>query len=106
MKRSSGPIRKLCAGGLACTVSALCLASPALADDAPRSNATAHSIASLSPATLARLAQQTPPPETGTADNPSFFKTKRGAAVLVLLGAGFGYTLYSKSHDRVLSAVR
>jgi hypothetical protein len=108
VKRSSGPIRKVCAGSLALTVSVLCLASPSRADDAvTESRATVpHSIAALSPKTLARLAQTAQPQTTGTADNGSFFKTKKGAAVLVLLAAGFGYTLYSKSHDRVLSPIR
>jgi hypothetical protein len=102
VKRSSAPIRKVCAGAIALAIGVLCVAPPSHADDA----AARHSIAALSPAALARLAQQPPPETPATADNGSFFKTKRGVAVLVLLGAGFGYTLYSKSHDRVLSAVR
>lgn len=105
MKRSSTPIRKVWASALALAVGALCLASPVRAEDGSPANPP-HSIAALSPSTLARLARQTQPEGSGTADNASFFKTKRGVAVLVLLGAGFGYTLYSKSHDRVLSAVR
>jgi hypothetical protein len=106
VKRSSAPIRKLCAGAVALAVSVLCLAPPCRAGDPAPAGAVGHSIAALSPATLARLAQQPPPEATGTSDNASFFKSKRGVAVLVLIGAGFGYTLYSKSHDRVLSAVR
>ena len=106
VKHSSAPIRKVCAGAVALAIGVLCLAPPCHADDAATTAPVRHSIAALSPAALARLAQQAPPEATGTADNASFFKTKRGVAVLVLLGAGFGYTLYSKSHDRVLSAVR
>jgi hypothetical protein len=100
-------MRKVCAGAVALAVSVLCLAPPCrAADDPAPAGAVGHSIAALSPATLARLAQQPPPEAAGTSDNASFFKSKRGVAVLVLIGAGFGYTLYSKSHDRVLSAVR
>jgi len=106
VKRSSAPIRKVCAGAIALAIGVLCVAPPSHADDAAATAQVRHSIAALSPAALARLAQQPPPETPATADNGSFFKTKRGVAVLVLLGAGFGYTLYSKSHDRVLSAVR
>ena len=42
----------------------------------------------------------------GTDSDTGFFKTKKGAAVIVLLAAGFGYGLYSKSHDRVKSPIR
>lgn len=45
-------------------------------------------------------------PTTGTTDPGSFFKTKKGVTVLVLVGGGFAYTLYSKSHDRVFSPIR
>jgi hypothetical protein len=105
VKRSSGPIRKLCAGAVALTVGVACLASPCRAEEPAGSGAAPHSIATLPSETLARLALQEQP-QTSTADNASFFKTKKGAAVLVLLAAGFGYTLYSKSHDRVLSSIR
>jgi hypothetical protein len=70
---------------------------------------TTHLTTTLSPATLSALqshatsAQATTPADAG---GTSFLKTKRGAAVIVLLGAGFGYALYSKSHDRILSPVR
>jgi hypothetical protein len=96
----------VCAGTVALTVSLLCLAPPCRADDAANPRSTRHSIATLSPKTAALLANQSQPNSPGTADHASFFKTKKGAAVLVLLAAGFGYTLYSKSHDRVLSPVR
>ena len=40
-------------------------------------------------------------------DTPgSFFKTKRGALLLVLAGAGIGYMWYSKVHDRIHSVER
>jgi hypothetical protein len=54
------------------------------------------------PLTLRAQNQQTPT----TAESGSFFKTKKGVAVLVLVGGGFAYALYSKSHDRVFSPVR
>jgi hypothetical protein len=65
----------------------------------------------LSPAALARL-QQSPQqsqaqPQTGDTNQAgSFFRSKRGAATLALIGAGFGYALYSKVHDRVWSPIR
>ncbi len=73
-------------------------------DTARRPNLT-----TLSPATLARLQtspQQSQPQSGDTTQSGSFFKTKKGAAALALIGAGFGYALYSKIHDRVLSPIR
>jgi hypothetical protein len=67
------------------------------------------SLTTLSPAALARLqlSPQQSQPQTGdTNQSGSFFKSKKGAAALALIGAGFGYALYSKVHDRVLSPVR
>lgn len=69
----------------------------------------ASSISTLSPTALASLqTAATAQPQTGTAtpEGHSFFKTKKGAAALVLIGAGFGYALYSQQHDRVLSVIR
>jgi hypothetical protein len=85
-------------------VGVMCVASPCRADDSATDSAR-RSITHLSPKTLALLTQPAQP-DSGTADSGAFFKTKKGIAVLALLGAGFGYTLYSKSHDRVLSPVR
>jgi hypothetical protein len=56
-------------------------------------------------ATLASAAQAAPEPTSAPSD-PSFFKTGKGAAVLVLLAGGLGYTVYSFSHDRVKSPVK
>jgi hypothetical protein len=70
---------------------------------------TTHLTTTLSPATLSALqshATSAQATKAGDAGGTSFFKTKKGAAVIVLLGAGFGYALYSKSHDRVLSPIR
>jgi len=37
-------------------------------------------------------------------ESPSFFKKPAGIAVLVALGVGVGYALYSTSNDRIHSA--
>lgn len=100
----------------ACAVAASLLAAvPAQAAGLTETTVrpTGPSLSTLSPATLARLQSQssttaqaqTQPPDS-TADPGSFLKSKKGAAVLVLIGAGFGYTLYSKNHDRVASPIR
>jgi hypothetical protein len=101
----SGPIRRLCAGALALAIGVVCLPSPCRADE-PAARTSTRSIATLSPATLARLAPQAAQTETASGESGAFFKTKKGAAVLVLLGAGFGYALYSRSHDEIKSAIR
>jgi len=54
-------------------------------------------------ATLARGAQMDTPEPATAPSSPSFFKTGKGAAVLILLAGGVGYTVYSFSHDRVKS---
>jgi len=44
---------------------------------------------------------------SGGHDDPgTFFKTKRGATLLVLAAAGIGYMWYSKFHDRIHSQER
>jgi len=44
---------------------------------------------------------------SGDHDDPgTFFKTKRGATLLVLAAAGIGYMWYSKFHDRIHSQER
>ena len=44
---------------------------------------------------------------SGGHDDPgTFFKTKRGATLLVLAAAGIGYMWYSKFHDRIHSQQR
>src|SRR5712691_1886567 len=67
-------------------------------------------LTTLSAATRGLLLQPTraSSEQTQTSGNEAqaFFKTKKGAAVLVLVAVGFGYTLYSKNHDRVSSPVR
>lgn len=109
MKPLSDQIRKMCAGIVALALGAMCLASPCRADEPAATHAVPHSLATISPATLAQLtadAHTQTQSEAPIEQHGAFFKSKRGAAILVLLGAGFGYTFYSKVHDRVLSAVR
>jgi hypothetical protein len=60
---------------------------------------------------LAKVAQNVPARSAqegvGGYDTPgSFFKTKRGVALLVLAAAGIGYMTYSKFNDRVDSPAR
>lgn len=91
-------------------VAALLVTVPAQAAGILETAATAprSSIATLSPTALAAL-QASPAAQAQpgtTVDNGSFFKTKKGAAVLALIGVGFAYTLYSKNHDRVMSQIR
>ena len=103
---------KYSAPGAWAIVACLLLAVPAQAAGLTETTGqpAASSITTLSPAALASLkTAATAQPQTGTPATPegrSFFKTKKGAATLVLIGAGFGYALYSQQHDRVLSAIR
>lgn len=55
---------------------------------------------------LANRAQQEGTGGSGYDTPGSFFKTKRGAAILVLAGAGIGYMWYSKVNDRIHSDAR
>lgn len=98
------------ARGTCAVAAAWFTAMPAAAasSDPPTAAAPAqHLNTTLSAGTLKSLAptavrHQDP----GPGDATSFFKTKKGAAVLVLMGAGLGYTLYAKYHDRVKSPIR
>ena len=49
------------------------------------------------------IAQDAPAAST---DSGGFFKSKKGVAALVLFAGALGYTLYSRSDDRVHSQVR
>ena len=67
----------------------------------------------LSPASRSLLARATPAPQqqppAATPTTPSsFFKSRRGAVTLALMGAGAGFALWSIQHDRkpVKSPVR
>jgi hypothetical protein len=104
-------LTKFVAPGAWAIVASLLVAVPAQAAGLPDTATPPRvsNITTLSPAALAAMqttaAAQTQPGTT-TSDGRTFFKTKKGAAVLVLIGAGFGYTLYSQRHDRVLSSIR
>jgi hypothetical protein len=65
----------------------------------------------LSAASRAVLARSTSPAQAPTqapSSGSSFFKSRRGATVLALMGAGVGFTVWSAHHDRqtVKSPVR
>jgi hypothetical protein len=74
----------------------------AAADEAqPRTKAALTRLSPASRGLLARgvtAAQQQP--ESTPSSPGSFFKSKRGAVTLVLMGAGAGFTLWSIQHDR------
>ena len=80
---------------------------PAATKPAPASRLT-----QLSPASQRLLARATPAPQPPPASTPttpsSFFKSRRGAVTLALMGAGAGFALWSIQHDRkpVKSPVR
>jgi hypothetical protein len=90
------------------SIAAPTFAAESAATGSPASAPTHRSLTTLSEASASLLrdtgtaaAQSTAP-----ADSRQFFKTKKGAAVVALLVAGFSYTLYSKFHDEIKSAVR
>jgi hypothetical protein len=79
---------------------------------APATHQTAQ-LTQLSAASRGLLARATPAPQqqqpAASPTGPSsFFKSKRGAVTLALMGAGAGYALWSIQHDRkpVKSPVR
>jgi hypothetical protein len=83
-------------------------AAAAGADELRPAPRQTKSLTTLSAATLKTLRSpaDAQTPSSGSDSDTSFFKTKKGAAVIVLIAAGFGYALYSKSHDRVKSPIR
>ncbi len=83
---------------------------PALADQAggpvPATpiRASAARIAASQPLSAAPVAAaRTEQVTEGAPRSGAFFKTPAGVAVLAVMGAGFGYAIYSVSHDRVHS---
>ena len=80
---------------------------------APATAAASSRLTQLSPASQRLLARATPalqqqPPASTPSTPSSFFKSKRGAVTLALMGAGAGFALWSIQHDRkpVKSPVR
>ena len=87
----------------------------AASDHKPAATPATHQSAGLtqlSPASRGLLARATPAPQQQPAATPttssSFFKSRRGAVTLALMGAGTGFALWSIQHDRkpVKSPVR
>ena len=100
MRVSSARARSVCAFLVATAVAITCPV-PCFAAPAP-------SLTNLSATSRALLQRSDPPTRTQTppGGSSSFFRSGKGVAVLVLLGAGFGYALYSKVHDEIKSPVR
>jgi hypothetical protein len=95
------------AGALALLLGLTFASPPAVNAGETKAPPTKPSIAATTAATVARmdtraavrLTQDTP--ASGSQDSRSFFRSGRGAAVLVLLAAGVGYAIYSTHHDDV-----
>ncbi len=108
MKSSSARTRA-CALGVAIAIVVTCMASPCAGAEGvspPGARVTATpSLLKLSNASQAILRASTQQAVPATEPSP-FFKTKKGATVLVLIGAGFGYALYSRFHDEIKSPIR
>ena len=102
----SAPLRKAWAAAIALFVSVMCVAPPCAAGEPAPVSARTPSLTKLSPASVSLLTRADRTTQAPESEASSFFKTPKGVAVLVLIGAGFAYTLYSKSHDRVMSPVR
>ena len=91
-------------------------AAPCAAADKPGTPgppASATTLTRLSPAsrqllTRASVSAPAAQDQPATPSGESFFRTKRGAVTLILMGAGAGFTIWSINHDRkpVKSPVR
>jgi hypothetical protein len=107
--RVSSARARVCASMVAIGVGLTCLLPQAAAAQTQASTTpptvTARSLTTLSPSSLALLRRSEQGAQTATSSS-SFFKTPKGAALLALLGAGFGYALYSKFHDEIKSPIR
>ena len=104
-------VKRCLVPGVWALVVSLLVAVPAAAAGADESAAARRhtSLTTLSAATLETLqpSLDRATQSTGSGDPASsFFKTKKGVLVIVLVGGGFAYALYSKEHDRVLSQIR
>ena len=102
-------VKRRLAPGVWAIVASLLVTVPAAAAGADDSAAARRqsSLTTLSAATLKTLqpSMDRATQSTGSGD-PGFFKTPKGVLVIVLVGGGFAYALYSKQHDRVLSQIR
>lgn len=108
--RVSSARARVCASMVAIGVGLTCSLPQAAAAQTQASTTpltvTARSLTTLSPSSLALLRRSEQGAQTPATGSSSFFKTPKGAAVLALLGAGFGYALYSKFHDEIKSPIR
>jgi hypothetical protein len=115
VRLSSARTRSVCASMVALAVTVVCsLPQPAAAQSRSTASTTSaaspaaatRSLTTLSASSLALLQRSEQSAQTPTTSSRSFFKTPKGAAVLALLGAGFGYALYSRFHDEIKSPIR
>jgi hypothetical protein len=97
------------AGALALLLGLTFASPPAVNAGETKAPPTKPSIAATAAATVARmdtraavrLTQDTPATTSGSEDSHSFFRSSRGAVVLILAAAGLGYAVYSANHDDV-----
>jgi hypothetical protein len=78
-------------------------ASQAQPTDSHSNAFSEKSIAKVVANTKPAEAPKTPAQATKTG---SFFKTRTGVAVLVVMAVGTGYALYSTKHDRITGSIR
>lgn len=106
-KNWARPVAALAALVLGFTVTAAPAAAAEAQPAAPTAKPTLSAVASAKLAKLNTNAALAPAQASGVAssDKP-FFKSTKGAVVLILLAVGTGYTIYSTSHDRVSSPIR
>lgn len=89
--------------GLPVCVPAIASAEPAPAAlERPLARAVEQRLSRTTASTTTRFAQASGADPAPTPGQP-FFKTRRGVVTGVLMAAGLGWVLYSKSHDRVRS---
>lgn len=96
------PLALLVAAALGLTLSA-----PPASAEGPRLRTNLNAAAMAKVAGLdasAVVLTQTIP--AAASDTRSFFKTKKGAAVAILMAGTLGFAIYSKQHDRIHSKVR
>jgi hypothetical protein len=100
-------------GGVAyALVASLLAVVPASAAGAEEATGTFHestltTLSGASRVVLQRTARASAETQTGDQSRAQAFLTsKKGALTIALIGAGFGYALYSKINDRVMSPVR
>lgn len=97
------PLALLVAAALSLTLSA-----PPAAAEGPRLRTASLNAAAVAKvagldASAVVLTQTTP---AAASDGRSFFKTKKGAAVAILMAGTLSFAIYSKQHDRIHSKVR